>query len=305
MIRSTTTRVLLLAATVLLASGAAFAQDQSALPPAQPTSQAATPALRQGIVPSVTDGVQIHYEFAGDGPVTLVFVHCWSCDENFWSNQVAAFAPQYQVVLLDLAGHGQSGRDRKEWTIEAFAGDVKAVVEKLDLKQVILVGHSMGGPVCVAAAGMMPDRVIEVVGVDTMQDVSVHPTPEQIQPYITQMKANFPGLVAQFVRTMFPAGADTALVSRVTGEMASAPPEIAIPAFENMFKYDLAAGFAALKCPIREINSDQHPTNVTADRQAAKDFDVVVVKGVGHFIQLERPEEFNADLAQVIRQVAP
>mgnify|MGYP001597132606 CR=1 FL=1 len=71
------------------------------------------------------------------------------------------------MVRIDLAGHGESGRERKDSTIAAFGGDVAAVVEKLGLKKVILIGHSMGGPASVEAARRLGDRVTGVVGVDS------------------------------------------------------------------------------------------------------------------------------------------
>ncbi len=275
-----------------------FALTLGALP------AAAAAIAQEGTVPSA-DGVPIHYAVTGDGPVALVLVHGWSCDGGYWSNQVAAFAPKYRVVTIDLAGHGKSGRDRKDWTTAAFAGDVKAVVEKLDLKKAVLVGHSMGGPVCVAAAGAMPGRVIEVIGVDTMEDANQHVTPEQLKPYLDQLHANFRGFVTQFVHAMFPAGSDSAIVKRVADGMSSAPPEVAIPVFANVFSYDLKAGFAAVKAPIREINSDSQPTNFEGNRKFAKDFDAVILKGTGHFPQLVRPAEFNAALGKLVAEVAP
>jgi pimeloyl-ACP methyl ester carboxylesterase len=48
----------------------------------------------------------------------------------------------YQIVTLDLAGHGQSGTGREAWTIASYGEDVAAVVEELDLENAILIGHS-------------------------------------------------------------------------------------------------------------------------------------------------------------------
>jgi pimeloyl-ACP methyl ester carboxylesterase len=113
------------------------------------TLGAVTPADAQGgsrkvdVVPSV-DGVTIAYEVAGQGTPALVFVHGWSCDRSYWAGQLEAFSRDFTVVAPDLGGHGESGLDRKAWTIKSFGGDVATVVERLDLKQVILIGHSMG-----------------------------------------------------------------------------------------------------------------------------------------------------------------
>ena len=73
----------------------------------------------------------------------------------------------FKVVSIDLAGHGESGLERKSWTIEAFGGDVAAVVKKLGLKRVILIGHSMGGDVIAEAARQLPGQTVGLIMVDT------------------------------------------------------------------------------------------------------------------------------------------
>ena len=99
-----------------------------------------------GVAPKVdsvasADGVMIHYETRGSGDRELVFVHCWSCDRCYWEEQLDEFSKDYQVVAVDLAGHGESGMGRETWSMEAYGADVAAVANKLGLKELILVGH--------------------------------------------------------------------------------------------------------------------------------------------------------------------
>src|SRR5687768_8178230 len=106
------------------------------------------------------DGVPISYEVYGSGKSpTLVFVHGWSCDRSYWDAQRIPLSKQYQIVTLDLAGHGQSGMGREAWTIASYGEDVAAVVKELDLEDAILIGHSMGGDVIVEAARHLPKRL--------------------------------------------------------------------------------------------------------------------------------------------------
>jgi len=109
-----------------------------------PDSNSPPAASLSGSVIS-SDGVPIHYQVQGSGTPTLFFVHCWSGDQTYWKAQVSHFSPHYRVVTLDLAGHGKSDLNRKDWTISAFAQDVVAVVDDLNLDEIVLIGHSMGG----------------------------------------------------------------------------------------------------------------------------------------------------------------
>src|SRR5262249_14960135 len=77
------------------------------------------------------DGLKLVCEVRGKGDTALVFLHGWCCDREHWKNQVEAFATDYRVVAYDQAGHGESGKDRKEWSGPGLAADVQTVVKEL------------------------------------------------------------------------------------------------------------------------------------------------------------------------------
>jgi len=122
------------------------------------------------------DGERIAYEVRGKGDLAIVLVHGWSCDRSYFQHQLESFSDRYIVVTPDLAGHGESTLGRENYTIALFGADVAAVVRKLDLKRVVLVGHSMGGDVVVAAARLLKGRVgdrltlVGVGGITTCDD---------------------------------------------------------------------------------------------------------------------------------------
>ena len=249
------------------------------------------------------DGVMIHYTVAGHGEPALVFVHGWCCDGTYWKDQVAAFDSTHKVITVDLAGHGQSGINRSNWTIEAFGGDVAAVVEKLDLKKVILIGHSMGGPVDIEAARKLGDRVVGLIGVDTYQNVTAKFPPEQQKAFLQGMSADFVAFTKGFVGQMFPSDADTTLRNRVAQDMASAPPEVGIAAMKALFDYDAVAALKEMPKPIYAINADMWPTKVDDNRSVMDFFEVDYMKGHGHFLYLEDPATFNGLLAADIAKL--
>jgi pimeloyl-ACP methyl ester carboxylesterase len=138
-----------------------------------------------------TDGTPICYEVHGAGAPALVFVHGWSCDRSYWSPQVRHFAVRHQVVAVDLAGHGESGVGRQAWTMPAFGEDVTAVVERLRLESVVMIGHSMGGDVIVEAALDLSRRVAGLVLVDVYSSFEDPSTHEEIQEFIVPFRQDF------------------------------------------------------------------------------------------------------------------
>jgi pimeloyl-ACP methyl ester carboxylesterase len=209
------------------------------------------------------------------------------------------------VGTVDRGGHGQSGLNRKVWTMAAFGADVAAVVNKLDLKNIVLVGHSMGGPVCIEAARLLPGRVVAIVGVDNFQDFSSKLTKEQVDGWVASFSPDFAAATDLFVRSIFPPGADSLLVARIASDMASAPPEVAISAITETMLYDYRAALSQVRVPIRTISSDRFPINTEGNAGIAASFAVKFMPGRGHFLHLEDPATFNRLLHETLAEFWP
>src|SRR3989441_400283 len=250
------------------------------------------------------DGVRIHYETAGKGRPALVLVHCWTCDSSFWKDQIARLAKNRQVVTLDLAGHGSSGRTRTEYTMQAFGQDVKAVADELKLDRMVLVGHSMGGAVILEAAKLLGSRVVGLVPIDTLLDVEQSSDPKESDAVMAKMQADYKGQTTAFIRQyLFAPTTPPAVADRILAQTTAFPPEIAISALRNNWNYNAAPGFDALKVPIVAVNGDRFPTNFAANRRHAPQFDAVIMKGVGHYPMLEDPARFGTLLDEALRKV--
>src|SRR5947209_6213394 len=66
------------------------------------------------------DGLTVVCDVSGQGDTALVFLHGWCGDRAYWKSQAAAFAKDYRIVAIDQAGHGESGKDRKDWTVSSL-----------------------------------------------------------------------------------------------------------------------------------------------------------------------------------------
>ncbi len=249
------------------------------------------------------DGVMIHYMVEGTGSPTIVLVHCWCCDRTYWNEQFPELAANYQVVAVDLAGHGESALGRKDYTMEAYAQDVAAVINKVNPEKVILVGHSMGGAVIIETARLLPEKVVGLIGIDNFQNFEQKFTDEQIAGYLGALNANFAGTTKMMVNGMFAPDADSTVKANIMDDMSSAPTEVGISSMSNLVRYDYATALAEVKAPIYNVNSSVHPTNVEGNRTLATSFDVMIMDSVGHFPMFERPDEFTEALEDVITKL--
>lgn len=254
------------------------------------------------------DGTEIYCESRGDGETALLFLHGWCGTHDYWKHQVDAFAKDYRVVTIDQAGHGASGKDRKEWTIDSLAADVAAVVDALKLKRVVLVGHSMGGPVSMAAAPKLPGTVVGIVGVDTLHNVEFRWNPEEANGFLAGLKNDFPGTLRAGLKGLNRDDVDPALLESLTADALERDPVMALGLMTDMTGLDESKLMSAVKAPIRCINAAPSfayalPTQVETNRKYA-DYDAVIMEGVGHYPMLETPEEFNSRLAEVLQGFA-
>ena len=254
-----------------------------------------------------SDGVSIRYRSAGrDKPEpTIVLVHGFGGDATFWDAQIAHLSKEHRVLALDLPGHGKSGTDRVDnWTMEAFGDDVRAVCDEAGASSIILIGHSMGGPVILEAAHLMPDRVLVLVAVETFHDVENRMSEEILQQLTQELAADYPTAVERMTRQfLFTPDADTQIVETVVARMRSLPPDVAIALMESMSRYDVAQSLEQVHVPIRCINTTElMPNVVESAKRHAQDFELRTMDGVSHYPMMEAPDRFNELLDEVIAE---
>jgi pimeloyl-ACP methyl ester carboxylesterase len=282
--------------------GPAVAASNGAAAPAA----AASPTGAPQIVDSGPEKVHVQYRQYGAGEPLVVLIHGWSCDSNYWASQLDALKANFSVVTVDLAGHGGSGANRTDWSMSAFGRDVAAVVDALpQFAKVVLVGHSMGGPVAVEAARQIGPRVVGVIGVDTLRNVAAPPVPaSETAARLKAFEADFIGSTRGLVTAQFfTPKSDPTLVRRIADDMSQAPPEVAIPAIRELNAWDGKTALRELQMPVTVINADLGPrTDVEASRKLAPKFNAVIVDGLGHFLMMEDPARFNPLLEAEIRK---
>jgi pimeloyl-ACP methyl ester carboxylesterase len=250
-----------------------------------------------------SDGVAISYDVRGAGDPTIVLVHGWTNPRAIWGEHPNTLSRTNRVVALDLAGHGASGADRTDWTVDAFGEDVVAVVDQLELENVVLVGFSMGAGVVVEAAERLGERVVGVVFVDALHDPDREPNLAETEQMIPVMRSMW-GDTAAVRAFAFTPDAPDSLVNYVLGLMGEEPPdhwfEMILP-YDGWLLTEFKPALQRLKAPIAAINTARQPTNVEAWRLYSPSFTVDTMAGVGHAgILLQRVDDFDALLLAII-----
>lgn len=104
----------------------------------------------------------MNYKLEGIGK-TIVFIHGLSDSLLYWEFLASNLKHDYQVLRVDLQGHGESELENEEITIETYVRDLNNLLEKLDISKVSLIGFSLGSAVALSFAAKYPSKVDSIV----------------------------------------------------------------------------------------------------------------------------------------------
>ncbi|WP_298651145.1 alpha/beta hydrolase [uncultured Proteiniphilum sp.] len=251
-----------------------------------------------------SDGSKIHYKETGKGDIAIVFVHGWLGNVNWWNDQQIYFRDRYNIVQIDLGGHGKSDKSRQNWTSKQYADDIKAVIGQIGSSEIILVGHSMSGAYVLEATINSPE-IKAIILVDTLKDLEEVITYEEADQFIlTHYRKDFKATVKNILpQYLFAETTPISIKERLQNEFLQNESDLAVQTIEPLYKMDIQETAKSIQVPVRAINSDATPTNIENNRKYLKDYDYTIITGTGHYPMLEKPDEFNRILENLISEL--
>ncbi|MBN1227182.1 MAG: alpha/beta hydrolase [Deltaproteobacteria bacterium] len=244
----------------------------------------------------------LNVDDGGYGGLPVVFIHSAGGNTTHWAAQLAHVRKTRRALALDLRGHGLSQPPRDgDYRLVSQTRDIDAVVNQAGIRNFVLVGHSMGGSVSVAYAGFHPDRVSGLLMVDTGGD-SRQFSETQRQQIIKAMKSDAFATVTDIYWGQLLEGSLPEVYERVMNDMKKMPKEMVISQVRELFLFDPKPSLSRYQGPKLAVVTTSNDTKFSLHR-LHPGFPRVVVKGTGHWIQLDRPDEFNRILDGFLAQV--
>jgi pimeloyl-ACP methyl ester carboxylesterase len=246
---------------------------------------------------ATVDGLKIHSSTTGNGPNTVILVHGWTCDDTTWTEQVPVLAKQYRVVTLDLPGHGQSESPKDgKFSMDLFARAIEAVRAEVKADQVVLAGHSMGSPVVIRYAQLYPQHTMALVLVDGLMPATQNANAKGVAP--SNRGAAMAGPDGRknretMIRGFFSVSTTTAIQTKILNMMLGAPEATAVGAMNATFTATAPTDYM-LRMPTLGIYAGRSPMASSQSIQAHfPNSEYTQIPDTGHFLMLEKPEEFN------------
>jgi sigma-B regulation protein RsbQ len=252
----------------------------------------------------------IDYQISGRGDFTLFFVHGSYIDQSYWRSQVDHFNQDYSVVTIDLPGHGRSQAERKHWSVKDYALDVIAVIEELALKNVILIGHSMGADVNLIVANHNPSLIIGFISIENFKNAAT-PVPAQHEDHVKHilrsLQVHFANTNEQYVRmALITEGTPHEISDRIVNAYRTAYEPMGLELMAEFFKlYEMERDLLPnLKFTLYLINVDYLPIDEKPLKMyAGHGYNIQHMEGTCHFPMLENPDKLNELLANTIEQI--
>lgn len=241
-------------------------------------------------------GRKVHFDSRGEGEPALVLIHGWTCDGGFWNANLPALAARHRVLVLDLPGHGRS-TPCDPCSMEELGDGVLAAMDAAGVRRAVLVGHSMGGAVMLAAVRRAPQRVQAIVAVDAVfADVA---TATRLQDrYRNFAGADGPKAREAMVRAMFTPATPKPIQEQILKGMLGTSEATAVGAMKAMF----APSFwreDRIEVPFLAIAAGTSTWITEAGlRTRFPKAQVKRMEGTGHFLMMEKPEAFNRILLE-------
>jgi YbgC/YbaW family acyl-CoA thioester hydrolase len=245
------------------------------------------------------NGVAIEVEVRGEGPAVL-FIHGYPLDRSIWAHQLAALEGWCRVAP-DLRGMGRSDAPDLGYSMATYAADLAALLDLLGVKEVVLVGHSMGGYVAFEFLRRWRERVRGLVLVDTRAEAD---TPDgkkaRDAAAATARERGAEAIADAMLPKML--GASTlagspATVGRVRSLMAATPVAGIVGALGAMRdRPDSTPMLPSLGgLPSLVVVGDEDevipPGQARAMADSIPGASLVVIRSAGHLPMLERPDE--------------
>ncbi len=252
-------------------------------------------------------GVELEYVLAGpEGADVLCFVHGASANLRQFSGQLARFDDRYRVLLVSLRGHGGSSRpatpELADFTCAALAADLMALWDALDLGPVHLVGNSLGGLVGYELLQLAPGRLRTLTTFGTTAQLT---SPASLVWTMTTLQRLLGprGMGWLFSRT---ASRDREVAARVGDMCRTADKQALLLVTANIARYDYTPLLGRQTLPILllrgafDADINQNLRSTLAALEQTPRFRLVELPGAGHFANLERPDAFDAALADFL-----
>lgn len=260
---------------------------------------------------------RMHYYESGTGTRTVLLVHGFQASARIWQPTWERLpAAEYRCIAVDNRGAGESDApaDEGAYGVKPFADDLHALVQALELRDVVMVGHSMGGATAMHYAVEHPETLRALVLVDPAGPDGIAPEGADVEELVearmaqraAQSRTNGTGGEGIEAGPDLPAGFTEALAA----DIAAAPAQRLRGSYRSMLTLRLGAAVGLIPVPVLLIAGDADklvplPRILETYSKLPSGTGMHIWHGVGHSPNVETPDRFTRVLRRFIERTVP
>lgn len=247
-------------------------------------------------------GTPLYADDGGVDGLPVVFLHSLAGTSAQWAPQLAHLRANRRAIAFDWRGHGRSVSGASAFSPAAVSSDVARSVDALGLTRFVLVGHSSGALMALEFARTHPERVAGLLLADAAgdfhkiprADVEAFLAPLSTDEYAVTMEARWNAILT---------GADASVQRRVLGDMRATPRATVLGVLRELADYDASSALEEYTGPTLAVTTPLNDTPISL-QVLQPSLKHVRMTGTSHWLQLDRPAEFNAILDGFLEEVA-
>lgn len=243
---------------------------------------------------------ELYVDDGGTGGLPVLFAHSFAGKSNQWKDQLEHLRTSRRAVAFDFRGHGQSDSTaNNNFNMPAMAEDIAAVADSLKLDKFVLVGHSMGGSVAIEYASRHPERVAALVMVGTPGKTP----PDQAKKIIASLESDaYQQVMDDYMRQLL-VNAKPEVNLLVMKDMKMIPKETSLSVIKTLFAYDPVTTLNKYTGPKLIILTTREQQQQQSIQKFAPGVPVKVIDGTSHWVQMDKPQEFNQVLDEFLHTI--
>ena len=251
------------------------------------------------------EGCSLHYETYGDGSPVLL-VHGLGSSAQDWEYQIPALAAHYQVIAVDVRGHGRSDKPHERYSIPGFSADIEALLEHLQLGPVHLVGLSMGGMIGFQLAVDQPQLLKSLTIVNSAPQVKVKSFDDFRQfakRWLLARVFSMETIGKGLGRNLFPKPEQADLRNKIAKRWAQNDKRAYLASFSAIVGWGVQEKLSRIACPTLIVTADHDYTPVAQKQSYTRliaNAELIVIEDSRHATPLDQPEAFNRVLMRFL-----
>jgi pimeloyl-ACP methyl ester carboxylesterase len=249
-----------------------------------------------------SNGIRIHVEEQGSGDLALLFLHYWGGSSRTWGKVIAALPKSYRTFAMDHRGWGYSDAPAGGYGLADLADDAQGVIEALELKRYVVIGHSMGGKVAQLMASRRPKGLagLVLVAPSPPQPMATTPEAREVMASVYATRESIGAAIDQVLTAKVLSPKDREQV--IEDSLRGAPQaKAAWPRSTSL--EDITREVAAIDVPTIVIAGELDPVDSVGLLEAQLLSRIPhavlhVLPGTGHLSPLESPQELGRLIAE-------